>query len=240
MATDRFALVTGGGVRVGRAISEGLAEHGLHVAVHYNSSAAAAEETASAIVDRGRRAITVPGDLTDAAECGQLVNRVLEEFGALDVVVNSAASFIQTRIGETDASVWDEVFALNVRAPFFISQAAAPRMRDGGCIVNIADLAGIQAWPSYLAHGASKAALINLTRSLARAVGPKIRVNAIAPGAVLLPEGFSERATEKLISETPLGRVGAPSDVVDAVRYLVDAEFVTGSLFVVDGGRSAR
>lgn len=240
MATDRFALVTGGGVRVGRAISEGLAEHGLHVAVHYNSSAAAAEETASAIVDRGRRAITVPGDLTDAAECGQLVDRVLEEFGALDVVVNSAASFIQTRIGETDASAWDEVFALNVRAPFFISQAAAPRMRDGGCIVNIADLAGIQAWPSYLAHGASKAALINLTRSLARAVGPKIRVNAIAPGAVLLPKGFSERATEKLIGETPLGRVGAPRDVVDAVRYLVDAEFVTGSLLVVDGGRSAR
>lgn len=240
MVTDRFALVTGGGVRVGRAISEGLAEHGLHVAVHYNSSAGAAEETASAIVDRGRRAITVPGDLTDAAECEQLVARVLEEFGALDVVVNSAASFIQTRIGETDASVWDDVFALNVRAPFFISQAAATRMRDGGCIINIADLAGIQAWPSYLAHGASKAALINLTRSLARALGPKIRVNAIAPGAVLLPEGFSERATEKLISETPLGRVGTPSDVVDAVCYLIDAEFVTGAVLVVDGGRSAR
>jgi pteridine reductase len=168
------------------------------------------------------------------------VARVLEEFGALDVVVNSAASFVQTPIGETDARVWDEVFALNVRAPFFISQAAAARMREGGCIVNIADLAGIQAWPSYLAHGASKAALLNLTRSLARALGPRIRVNAIAPGAVLLPEGFSERATEKLISETPLGRVGMPSDVVDAVRYLVDAEFVTGAILVVDGGRSAR
>jgi pteridine reductase len=240
MATDRFALVTGGGVRVGRAISEGLAEHGLHVAVHYNSSADAAEETASAIVGRGLRAVTVPGDLTDVAECTQLIDRVLEEFGALDVVVNSAASFVQTRIGETDASAWDEVFALNVRAPFFISQAAVARMRDGGCIVNIADLAGIQAWPSYLAHGASKAALINLTRSLARAVGPRIRVNAIVPGAVLLPEGFSERATEKLINETPLGRVGTPSDVVNAVRYLVDAEFVTGSIHVVDGGRSAR
>ena len=240
MATDRFALVTGGGVRVGRAISQGLAEHGLHVAVHYNSSAAAAEETASAIVDRGRRAITVPGDLTAAAQCGLLVDRVLEEFGALDVVVNSAASFVQTRIGETDASVWDEVFALNVRAPFLITQAAAPGMREGGCVINIADLAGIQAWPSYLAHGSSKAALINLTRSLARALGPKIRVNAIAPGAVLLPEGSPERATEKLIGETPLGRVGAPSDVVDAVRYLVDAEFVTGAILVVDGGRSAR
>jgi NAD(P)-dependent dehydrogenase (short-subunit alcohol dehydrogenase family) len=113
-------------------------------------------------------------------------------------------------------------------------------MRDGGCIVNIADLAGLQAWPSYLAHGASKAGLINLTRSLARALGPRIRVNAIAPGAVLLPEGFASKAAENLINETPLRRLGAPSDVVDAVRYLVDADFVTGSLVVVDGGRSAR
>ncbi len=240
MATDRFALVTGGGVRVGRAISEGLAEHGLHVAVHYNSSAQAAQQTVEAIEARGGRGLAVRGDLRDAAACDDLVRRVMGEFGALDVVVNSAASFVQTRVGETDASAWDEVFALNVRAPFFICQAAAARMRDGGCIVNIADLAGVQAWPSYLAHGASKAALINLTRSLARALGPRIRVNAIAPGAVLLPEGFAPKATEKLIGETPLGRVGAATDVVEAVRYLVDADFVTGSLLVVDGGRSAR
>ncbi len=240
MATDRFALVTGGGVRVGRAISEGLAEHGLRVAVHYNSSAESAQQTVEAIEAGGGRALAVRGDLRDASACAKLVDQVLEEFGALDVVVNSAASFIQTRIGETDANVWDEVFSLNVRAPFFICQAAAAHMRDGGCIVNIADLAGVQAWPSYLAHGASKAALINLTRSLARALGPRIRVNAIAPGAVLLPEGFSEKATEKLINETPVGRVGAATDVVEAVRYLVDATLVTGSLLVVDGGRSAR
>jgi len=240
MATDRFALVTGGGVRVGRAISEGLAQHGLHIAVHYNRSAKDAEETVAAIVGQGQRAIAVPGDLRDPKECAKLVDRVLAEFGALDVVVNSAASFIQTRIGETDAGTWDEVFGLNVRAPFLISQAAAAVMRDKGCIVNIADLAGLQAWPSYLAHGASKAGLINLTRSLARALGPRIRVNAIAPGAVLLPEGFAQKAAENLINETPLRRLGAPSDVVDAVRYLVDADFVTGSLVVVDGGRSAR
>ena len=240
MATNRFALVTGGGVRVGRAISEGLAEHGLNVAIHYNGSADAAEQTVAAIAAHGRRAISVRGDLRDAAACADLVDRVLGEFGALDVVVNSAASFFQTAIGGTDARLWDEIFALNVRAPFFISQAAAARMREGGCIVNIADLAGLQAWPSYLAHGASKAALINLTRSLARALGPKIRVNAIAPGAVLLPEGFSQKGAEKLIEETPLRRLGAASDVVNAVRYLVDADFVTGAILVVDGGRSAR
>lgn len=240
MAIDRFALVTGGGVRVGRAISEGLASHGFHVAVHYHASAKAAEETVAAITSRGRRALAISGDLRNAVECVALVDQVLHEFPALDVVVNSAASFIPTPIEQTDVGVWDEVFMLNVRAQFLVTQAAARRMRDGGCVVNISDLAGVQAWPTYLAHGASKAALINLTRSLARALGPRIRVNAIAPGAVLLPKGFSEKGAEKLIRETPLARLGSPSDVVAAVHYLVDADFVTGALLVVDGGRSAH
>ena len=242
VASDRFALVTGGGVRLGRAICEGLAEHGFHVAVHYNRSAAAALQAVAAVEQRGRRAVAVQGDLRDANSCDAVVSQVLREFtdGGLDLVVNSAASFTPTRLGETSSALWDEIFALNTRAPFLIAQAAAPRMRDGGLIVNIADLAGVQAWPSYHAHGASKAAVIHLTRSLARALGPRIRVNAIAPGAVLLPEGFSTAAAERLIEETPLARLGAPSDVVAAVRYLVDAEFVTGTLVMVDGGRSAR
>ncbi len=242
MTTDRFALVTGGGVRLGRAICEGLAEHGFHVALHFNRSADEALETVAAVEQRGRRAVAVQGDLRDASACSELVAKVLREFaeGGLDLVVNSAASFTPTRLGETSSAVWDEIFALNARAPFLIAQAAAPRMRDGGSIVNIADLAGVQAWPSYHAHGASKAAAIHLTRSLARALGPRIRVNAIAPGAVLLPEGFSQSAADRLVAETPLARLGAPSDVVAAVRYLVDAEFVTGTLIVVDGGRSVR
>jgi pteridine reductase len=240
MATDRFALVTGGGVRLGRAISEGLAQHGLHVAVHYNTSSSAAQETVAAVARHGRRGASLQGDLRRAEDCTALVDRVLAEFGALDVIVNSAASFTPTRVGETSSDLWDDIFALNVRAPFLIVQAAYPRLRDGGCIVNIADLAGIQAWPSYLAHGASKAALIHLTRALARALGPRIRVNAVAPGAVLLPEGYSESAAQRLVAETPLRRLGSPDDVVNAVRYLIDADFVTGTLFVVDGGRSAR
>jgi pteridine reductase len=242
VASDRFALVTGGGVRLGRAICEGLAEHGFHVAVHYNNSAAEALETVAVIEQLGRRAVAVQGDLRDGTSCDALVAKVLSEFAedGLDVVVNSAASFTVTRVGETSSAAWDEIFSLNTRAPFLIAQAAAPRMRDGGSIVNIADLAGVQAWPSHHAHGASKAAVIHLTRSLARALGPRVRVNAIAPGAVLLPEGFSQSAADRLIEETPLARLGAPSDVVAAVRYLVDAEFVTGTLVVVDGGRSAR
>jgi len=227
-------------VRLGRAISEGLAQHDFHVAVHYNSSATGAREIVAAIQASGRRAFALEADLRNASACTQLVENVVSEFGHLDVVVNSAASFTPTRIGETTSDAWDEVFALNLRAAFLIAQAAAPRMRSGGSIVNIADLAGIQAWPSYLAHGASKAALVHLTRALARALGPQIRVNAIAPGAVLLPVDFSQSAADHLIAETPLRRLGEVADVVEALRYLVDADFVTGTLIVVDGGRSAR
>jgi pteridine reductase len=238
--TDRFALVTGGAVRLGRAISEGLAEHGLHVAVHFHRSSKDADDAVAAVASHGRRAVALQANLRDSEECQALVERAIAEFGALDIVVNSAASFTPTRVGETTSEVWDEIFALNVRAAFLISQASAPHLRDGGSIVNIADLAGIQAWPSYHAHGAAKAALIHLTRSLARALGPRVRVNAVAPGAVLLPEGYSETVADGLIKETPLRRLGEPRNVVDAVRYLIDAQFVTGSLLVVDGGRSAR
>lgn len=238
--TDRFALVTGGAVRLGRAISEGLAEHGMHVAVHFHSSSSEVQNAVAAVTRHGRRAVALQADLRESEECQALVERVVSEFGALDVVVNSAASFTPTRLGETTSELWDEVFALNVRAPFLIAQAAAPHLRDGGSIVNIADLAGIQAWPSYIAHGTAKAALIHLTRTLARALGPRVRANAVAPGAVLLPAGYSETGADRLISETPLGRLGEPRHVVDAVRYLIDAQFVTGSLLVVDGGRSAR
>jgi pteridine reductase len=227
-------------VRLGRAIGEGLADHGLHVAIHYSTSAVPARNVVAAIEQRGGTAVAVQGDLRDATACHHIVDTVVRRLGALDVVVNSAASFTPTRIGETPAEVWDEIFALNLRAPFLVTQAAATRLRAGGCVINIADLAGLQAWPSYLAHGAAKAALIHLTRSLARALGPRIRVNAVAPGAVLLPQGFSEGAAQRLIEQTPLGRLGEADDVVNAVRYLVDAEFVTGTLVVVDGGRLAK
>lgn len=238
--TARVALVTGGGVRLGRAISEGLADHGFDVAVHYHGSAAAANGTVEGLVRRGRRAVALQGDLRDPGACRATVERAVAELGGLDVVVNSAASFRPTRLGETPSQAWDEIFTLNARAPFLIVQAAAPHLRDGGAIINIADLAALQSWPSYVAHGASKAALVSVTRSLARALGPRVRVNAVAPGAVLLPEGYAPAAAERLVQETPLGRLGAPQDVVEAVRYLIDADFVTGTVLVVDGGRSAR
>jgi pteridine reductase len=240
VSVARYALVTGGAVRLGRAICEGLAQHGFDIALHYNNSEEQARNALAAVEAVGRNAFSIQSDLTDATACVRLVDDVKSRFGALDVLVNSAASFETTRIGQTTSDQWDQILALNLRAPFLLSQAAAEQMRAGGCIVNIADLAGVQAWPSYLAHGAAKAALIHLTRSLTRALGPKVRVNAVAPGAVLLPDDFGTAAAQRLVDQTPLRRLGTPDDVVNAVRYLIDADFVTGTLIVVDGGRLAR
>jgi pteridine reductase len=135
---------------------------------------------------------------------------------------------------------WESIFALNVRAPFFTAQAAAARMSDGGIIVNMADLAAFETWPAYVPHGISKAAVVQMTRALARTLAPRIRVNAIAPGVVLLPEGWDEAAAARLAATTPLRRNGSPEDVVRALLYLLDADFVTGEIMQVNGGRLVR
>jgi pteridine reductase len=147
---------------------------------------------------------------------------------------------LRTPAGQVTLSEWESIFSLNVRAPFFASQAAASRMAEGGVIVNMADLAAFETWPAYVPHGISKAAIVQMTRALARTLAPKIRVNAIAPGVVLLPEGWDEGAAARLASTTPLRRNGTPDDVVRALLYLLDADFVTGEIMHVNGGRLVR
>jgi pteridine reductase len=135
---------------------------------------------------------------------------------------------------------WDAMFALNLRAPFFLSQAAARAMGESGVIVNIADLAAFETWKGYIPHSITKAGLVQMTRALAHALAPKIRVNAVAPGSVLLPEGWTQEQADKLISTTPLGRLGSAEDVAQAVMYLICADYVTGETIIVDGGRHVR
>ncbi|HJU89609.1 MAG TPA: SDR family oxidoreductase [Gemmatimonadaceae bacterium] len=237
----RVALVTGAGRRVGRAIALGLGARGLKVAVHYNASAGGADETVRQIVSSGSEAWSVGGDLTQPTEPGRLIDSVVRHFGALDVLVNSAAIMVRTPVDEATPEVWDHIFALNLRAPFFCAQAAARAMRDrGGVIINIADLAGMEVWPGYIPHGISKAGVIHMTRALARTLAPTIRVNAVSPGAVLLPDDWSAEDAERLSRTTPLKRLGSPDDVVQAVLYLLEAEYVTGEVLVVDGGRNVR
>lgn len=237
----RSALVTGAGHRVGRAIAEGLAAQGIDIAVHYNGSGEAASETAANIRAMGRRAELVQADLGRSGSAEHLVDTVIERMGSLDVIVNSAAVMMHTPLDSVTESEWDAMFALNLRAPFFIARAGARVMKErGGVIINIADLAAYETWPAYIPHGITKAGVVQMTRALARALAPRIRVNAIAPGAVLLPDTWTAEDGERLAETTPLRRLGSPADVVGAVIYLVEAEYVTGETLIVDGGRHVR
>jgi len=236
----RVALVTGAGTRVGRVIALALGKAGMRVGVHYARSERGAREVAEQIIANGSDARTLPGDLTDPATAPRLVEHTAKVFGGLDVLVNSAAVMMRTPIGEVLVEDWDAMFALNLRAPFFLSQAAARAMGESGVIVNIADLAAFENWKGYIPHSITKAGLVQMTRALARALAPKIRVNAVAPGSVLLPEGWTQEQADKLISTTPLGRLGSAEDVAQAVMYLICADYVTGETIIVDGGRHVR
>jgi pteridine reductase len=235
---QRVALVTGGAVRVGRALSLGLAEAGYDLVVTYHASRAEAEEVARRVRHAGRRCEPVAADLAGPGAAEAVVGTVERSFGRLDLLVNSAASFDAAPLMEVDAERWDAVMSLNVRAPHLLVRAAAPLLRRArGSVVNIADLSAFQPWLERPHHAVSKAALVHLTKVQARALAPDVRVNAVAPGAVLPPEELGEEARRGLASSTPLQRLGSPSDVVDAVLYLARADFVTGEVLVVDGGR---
>lgn len=237
----RVALVTGGGRRLGRALAEALGSAGARVAVHYNSSAKGAEDAAGAIRDAGGHAESFHADLTDGAASQPLVEQVVSRFGGLDVLVNSAAVMERTPLGSVTAAQWDAMFALNLRAPFLLSQAAAPALAARqGVIINMADLAAFETWPAYVPHGISKAGIVQMTRALARVLAPAVRVNAIAPGAVLLPDDWDDSSGEHLEQTTPLRRLGSPADVVGAMLYLIGADYVTGETIIVDGGRHVR
>ena len=233
--------MTGAGRRVGRALAIALGREGMRVAVHYHGSAEGAEETSAAIRSAGGEATLFQADLASADGPAALVRDVASQLGSLSVVINSAAVMERTPMGEVTAEAWDSIFALNLRAPFLICQAAAPLMQgDGGAIVNIADLAAFESWPAYIPHSISKAGVVKMTSSLAKTLAPAIRINAIAPGAVLLPKDWNPTAAERLASTTPLGRLGDPEDVVGAMLYLLSADYVTGETLIVDGGRHIR
>ncbi|MEA3247092.1 MAG: SDR family oxidoreductase [Gemmatimonadota bacterium] len=236
----QVALVTGAGTRVGQAIALAVGHAGATVAVHYYGSAAGARATVEAIRAGGGEAFAVRGDLTRAGAPARLVARVAREAGRLDIVVNSAASMLRTPLARVTERDWDRVFALNLRAVFFTSVEAARAMgRQGGAIVNISDHMGFESWPDFVPHGVAKAGVAALTAALAGALAPRVRVNAVAPGFVLAPEGYSRARQRAFARATPLKRLGSPADVAIAVLYLLTAPYVTGETLFVDGGRHA-
>lgn len=244
------AIVTGGAHRLGRAFALELARAGADLVIDYHSSEAAAQRTAADIEALGRRSCIVRADVSNEDDVARLIEACETRFGRLDVVVNSASLFESAPVERIGAADWDRVMAVNLKGPFLMSRAAAPLLRrQQGLIVNIADLSAFQAWPSYAHHSVSKAGLVHLTRVLARAFAPEIRVNCIAPGTVLPPGEYLDEVrgapnpdpprpeSDPAGERTALRRRGTPDDATRALRYFVEADYVTGEVAVVDGGR---
>ena len=236
----KTALVTGGGVRVGRAISLALAAAGADVAIHYRSSRSEAESAAEGIREAGRRAEIVEGDLARPEDCRRVVAEAIGALGGLDFLVHSAANFHRASLDDTDETLWGSAMDVNARAGFLMAREAAPSLRARrGRIVLVSDFLAESPERNYFAHSVSKAAVEGLVRALAIALAPNVAVNGVAPGTVLPPEGTSAEEVERLARRLPAKRIGSADDVAATVVFLcAGPAFLTGQVIRVDGGRS--
>lgn len=236
----RVALVTGAARRIGAVIARRLHAAGYDVALHARHSRAELDALVAEL-ERARASSTLAleAELGDVAALPQLVQSTVDRFGRLDALVNNAAAFYPTPIGAATPAQWDELIGTNARAPFFLAQAAAPHLSaSNGAIVNIVDIYAEQPLAAHPIYSMSKAALAAMTKALARDLAPTVRVNGVAPGAILWPDsGKSDMAQNAVIERTPLKRTGSPDDIAGAVLWLLDAPFVTGEIVRVDGGR---
>ena len=235
----KVAIVTGGAVRIGRAISLALADAGAAVLVHSSHSGAQASKTVEEIVSRGGRAAAVSADFTDPVPAARTVMQAaIHHFGRVEVLVNSAAIFGPGTLASTNEADWDRHFAINLKAPCFLCREFAARHTQGepANIVNIVDWRGLRPAPGYLPYTLTKSAMVALTAILAQELAPDIRVNAVAPGAILPPAGAGRDYMQRLAEQVPLRRNGSPDDVTSAVLFLLRSDFVTGEVLRVTGG----
>ena len=243
---DRAVLITGAARRIGAAIARTLHADGARIIVHCHRSRTEADALAAEL-NRARAGscAVVVADLLDVDGLAQLADASAACFGRLDGLVNNASSFHATPIGRITRSEWDDLLGTNLRAPLFLSQSAAPHLREAkGAIVNIVDIHADRPLKEFVAYSIAKGGLATLTRSLALELAPEVRVNGVAPGAILWPEDgrhFASREQARIKEQTPLERIGSPEDIAGAVKYLLfDAPYVTGQILAVDGGRSVR
>ena len=238
----KVALVTGAAHRIGASIVRTLHQAGMNIAVHFRSSRQAAEQLGDALNETRSGSVTLfQADLLATQRLPRLVDKVVDTWGRLDVLVNNASSFYPTPLGSTGEKEWDELMGSNLKAPFFLAQAAAPHLKAcKGSIVNIADIHGERPLKGYPVYSMAKAGKIMLTKALARELGPDVRVNAVAPGAILWPErGIDDVTKQRIISGTALKRQGSATDIARTVLFLIrDAEYITGQVLAVDGGRT--
>ncbi len=244
------ALITGGARRVGRAIVLELSRAGCNVAIHFRESRLEAEQLASQVTGKGRRAVTVHADLNDPQSWPETITQTVDRLGRLDILVNNAAVFLPKR-GEArpgavdtihgfDQDQWEYVLRTNLIAPMALCHHARRFLQahDGGQIVNLCDISADRPWPEHLAYCASKAALAALTKALARALAPRVQVNGVAPGIALFPDEYAEQRRRELVGRVPLGRAGTPEEVAKLVRFLVESgNYITGQIIAIDGGR---
>jgi len=242
--TGKVALVTGGAKRVGAAICRRLHAQGANLMLHHRASVAEARALQQELnAQRADSVALIRADLLNSASLPDLVKTTVNQFDSLDILINNASSFFPTAIGEITEKMWDDLLGTNLKAPLFLSQAAAAELRKNhGCIVNIVDIHAEFPMKNYVVYTVAKGGLLALTRSLARELGPEVRVNGVAPGTILWPEddAWSDALSrQRIVNQTVLKRVGAPDDIAKAVEFLVAAApYVTGQTIAVDGGRS--
>ena len=238
----RVALVTGGARRIGAENVRSFAARGYDVVLHHGNSLAAAAALAEELMGtHGVRIHVVQEDLADVLAPPRLIDAAMRAFGALDVVVSSASVMMRHPFDAVTPNEWEQTSAVNLRAPFFLIQAAARVMREGGVIVQLSDHLAVECiFPHLIPHQVTKSALTQLVRTTASAFAPRLRVNAVAPGLVLPPDDLSQEAVERFLRDVPMARCGTPFDVAQAIHFLVDAPYITGVVLPVDGGRHLR
>lgn len=241
---SKVVLITGGAKRVGAAIARELHRQGANLLLHYHTSTSEALALQAELNQVRPGSVAVAqANLLDTAVLPQLIDTALQQFGRLDALVNNASSYYPTQLGQINTMQWEELMGSNLKAPLFLSQAAADALRASqGCIVNITDMHIERPKKHYIVYSAAKAGLVSLTKSLAQELAPAVRVNAVAPGPVLWPDGnqeFDEGYRQQVVNQTLLKRTGEPADIAKAVKFLIyDAPFITGHVLAVDGGRN--
>lgn len=235
----KTALITGGAVRVGKAITLAIAQAGANVVINYNSSATAAHETMATARAMGVSALAVKANIGDNQQVKAMVDKAKEQFGGVDILVNNASLWMETPFPTNNLDGWHRVTNILINGAYYCANAVAPLMqeRGEGAIVNIIDLSAYEPWPGYSAHAVGKSALLALNRQLALELAPAVRVNAVAPGPVLPPPDYDEQKIARTAGNTLLQRWGTPEDVADTVLFFIKANYITGEALAVDGGQ---
>ncbi len=238
---NKNVLITGGVVRVGRAITLNLLSAGATVFCHYNSSEKESASLQKETENSSGKLSLIQGDLNSVDFAESMVDQVIKKSGRIDALINNAAVFFKTPLGDVTEEDWDQLFQINLKAPFFCAQKAGLHMKahGGGKIINIGDPSGLNPWPSYIPYGLTKSGIISMTKGLAKALAPEVQVNCINPGPVMFPDHYSQEDQDRALRNTLLQKEGSPEDIARTVRFILEgSDYITGAIINVDGGRS--